>query len=261
MAKLPAVWELAKLTLGREGSTPTQADAVIFFLGGSVEEDFQAIQLLCGNGLGIAATKLLRGMYERVVTLGYLSLNSNEGEAFVDYGFIHRMKHWRHLKALIGSDAAPEVMTESELNDLTSSYNAVLPKFTDIVCKTCKTTETRFSWSKLGVDAMAKKLGPKFSELYLQCYFEPTLQGHPTMSAIFSRLDISAFPGKLSYKFGPQRDDADSALMLAHQLALLSLEALNQHSKLGLDSDVQQCFRDYEAVWQVSLSSGSSTSK
>jgi len=40
----------------------------IFFLGGAVYQDFQEILLLVGNGLSVGGLKILRGLYEKVVT-------------------------------------------------------------------------------------------------------------------------------------------------------------------------------------------------
>ncbi len=50
----------------REETTSGLADMVVFFLGRLCVEDFTEILLLCGNGYGMGAMKLLRGMYERV---------------------------------------------------------------------------------------------------------------------------------------------------------------------------------------------------
>lgn len=61
------------------------ADGVIYMLSRTCAEDFQEILLLCGNGYGIGAEKLLRGMYERAVTLVYLHEHPEEAKDFLDY--------------------------------------------------------------------------------------------------------------------------------------------------------------------------------
>ena len=43
------------------------ADKMILFLGNHCFEDFMEILLLAGNGYGIGAQKMIRGMYERAV--------------------------------------------------------------------------------------------------------------------------------------------------------------------------------------------------
>src|SRR5688572_23296576 len=50
-------------------------DRVVFALGRVCSEDFQQALLLCGNGFGIGALQMIRGMYEREVTAVYLAKN------------------------------------------------------------------------------------------------------------------------------------------------------------------------------------------
>src|SRR5580700_2459416 len=57
---------------------PTPNDRVVLFLALACMEDFNEILLLCGNGYGLGALKLLRGMYERAVTAHYLHQVSEE---------------------------------------------------------------------------------------------------------------------------------------------------------------------------------------
>src|SRR3989338_10311282 len=82
---LKAALELCFL---RTGSSSEPADKVLFFLGRLSYEDFMEILLLCGNGYGIGALKILRGMYERVVTARYLHFHPEETESFLDFHWI-----------------------------------------------------------------------------------------------------------------------------------------------------------------------------
>src|ERR1700683_336136 len=69
----------------REFTTRTPADRAIHFLGRLCIEDFMELLCLAGNGYGIGAMKLLRGLYERVVTAAYLAKNPDEAELFLDF--------------------------------------------------------------------------------------------------------------------------------------------------------------------------------
>jgi hypothetical protein len=51
------------------------ANMAIYSLDSLCKQDFWDILLLCGNGCGMSAPKVLRGMYERAVTANYLHLN------------------------------------------------------------------------------------------------------------------------------------------------------------------------------------------
>ena len=63
---------------------------VIFALGRLAVEDFAEFLLLCGNGHGVGGLKILRGMYERVVTALYLARHPEQVDAFLDYDYIHQ---------------------------------------------------------------------------------------------------------------------------------------------------------------------------
>src|SRR5215510_3286292 len=54
------------------------ADYIIYGLGRVCIEDFEQALNLCGNGFGIGAMQMLRGMYERQVTAAYLAKYPDE---------------------------------------------------------------------------------------------------------------------------------------------------------------------------------------
>src|SRR6266849_4455929 len=59
------------------------AQRLVFFLGRLAVEDFMEILLLCGNGYGMAGLKLLRSMFEGVITGIYIARHHEEANAFV----------------------------------------------------------------------------------------------------------------------------------------------------------------------------------
>jgi hypothetical protein len=50
----------------------SMADITVFQLGGVIVDDFGEIITLAGNGRGVGANKILRGLYESVVTAAYI---------------------------------------------------------------------------------------------------------------------------------------------------------------------------------------------
>jgi Family of unknown function (DUF5677) len=62
--------------------TTQPLEKMIYFQGRLIVEDFMEILLLCGNGYGIGAQKLVRGMYERAVSARYLMNHPDEVEVF-----------------------------------------------------------------------------------------------------------------------------------------------------------------------------------
>jgi hypothetical protein len=57
------------------------ADRVVFYLGRVAADDFSELLILSGNGYGIGALKVLRGMYERVVTAAFIMKTSMASSA------------------------------------------------------------------------------------------------------------------------------------------------------------------------------------
>src|SRR5690349_2940636 len=69
------LFDTGDLLFDRSFAPKGPADQVIFGLCFLCFEDFREIYTLAGNGLGFGAAKILRGMFERVVTAAYLQKN------------------------------------------------------------------------------------------------------------------------------------------------------------------------------------------
>src|SRR5271169_6329192 len=48
-----------------------RTDVIVYTLGRIAVDDFSELVILAGNGWGVGALKILRGMYERIVTTAY----------------------------------------------------------------------------------------------------------------------------------------------------------------------------------------------
>ena len=70
------------------------ADRVVFGLGRVIADDFEVITL-AGNGRGIGALKILRGIYERIVTFVYVAKNPAEARAFAEDDVMKKWKLWK----------------------------------------------------------------------------------------------------------------------------------------------------------------------
>src|SRR5881397_1643886 len=88
--RFPHLQEAEEMAFIRECVLSVPVDGVIFFTGRFCVEDFMEIVLLCGNGYGAGALKILRGMYERAVTACYLHQHPEEVEAFLNFYWVDR---------------------------------------------------------------------------------------------------------------------------------------------------------------------------
>lgn len=206
-----------------------QHPVIVFLLDHLIVEDFMEILLLSGNGYGNAALRILRGMFERVVHARYLSRHPEELQAFLDYDYVHQMRGLRHGMPL-PDDRRARVEQE---------YARVRGQFLDSKGK------ERRSWTRKNVRDMAGEVG--LGELYLVNSYWPTLHAHTTVTTIKSRLQQA--DGKVTLIRGPQRAEADVALVGAHMLVVFMLEDHARHFGLGLGEDIAMLQTDFKACW------------
>jgi hypothetical protein len=73
------------IAFARSAESTEPVDRLIFYLGRLCVEEFNEILVLAGDGYGVGALKLLRGMYERSVAAHYLHLHPELIDDFLDY--------------------------------------------------------------------------------------------------------------------------------------------------------------------------------
>jgi hypothetical protein len=96
MEKLAVLDDIRARTFQRQGIGKL-FDIAIYAFGRVCSEDFQQVFVLCGNGFGIGAMQIVRGMYERHVTATYLLNHQDELAQFLDYDKVHRNKALIHF--------------------------------------------------------------------------------------------------------------------------------------------------------------------
>jgi len=225
-------------------SSSEPVDRVVFISGRLCVEDFNEILLLCGNGHGIGAMKILRGMYERAVTARYLHLYPKETDAFLNFYWISQHRLAEDFKRTFGEDFAPK----DELKKIEERYQEVRDQFMVTDCKKCKTKRLNHTWSKLDFISMARQVGG-VGKLTLPAYSLPTQEAHSTVRAILSRLKETQ-DGRLTFDEGPKHDEADTCLIVAHSTILDVLALQKEHFKLDrLEQPLQQCLQDFQEIW------------
>lgn len=127
----------------------------IFALGRIAVEDFAEILLLSGNGYGIGALKILRGMYERVVTALYLSKHVDETDGLLKYDYVHRRKLLNHARNA-GIDLSAHAQQVAEIE---REYQQIKDDYKEVVCRECGTTKTQSSWTQRDLKTMADEVG------------------------------------------------------------------------------------------------------
>lgn len=233
-------------TFQRIHKTTGPTERTIYFLGRLGVEEFMEILLLCANGYGIGAQKLIRGMYERAVTARYLFKHSEETDNYLAF---HRVTDHK-LMVAIQSSMSPGIFSQEQVEKIKKDFEAVKQRFIITDCRACKTTRLNHTWSKTDIVTMARE----FEDLWrfiVPAYYLPTREFHSTMGAIFSRLDADAVAkdGGLIFDGAAQRDRADQAIITAYTILLNVLDLQRECFQIKeLEPLMQACLEDFRAL-------------
>jgi len=241
----------------RTHQTTGPTERTIYFLGRLAVEEFMEILLLCGNGYGIGAQKLVRGLYERAVTARYLFTHPAEVGNFLAF---HRVTDHKLLFA-IQSSMGRDIFSQEQTEKIKRDFEAVKDQFMIPDCKTCRTTRLNHTWSRADVVSMARE-SEDLWRLIVPAYYLPTREFHTTMGAIFSRLDADAAARDegLIFDSAAQRNRADEVIITAHTILLNVLDLQRECFHIEeLEPLLQTCFEDFRAILKQHAGNASPT--
>jgi hypothetical protein len=110
LERFPRLEKTLQMAFGRDAKLGEPIDKFILMFGRVCVEDFLEVLLCCGNGNGQAAQKLLRGLYERAVTLRYLHEHPEEIDDFLDFYHVTQRKLMIACQSTMGADTFPPEM-------------------------------------------------------------------------------------------------------------------------------------------------------
>jgi len=222
----------------------TPEDKFVYLYGSVCREDFMEILLLCYHGYGVAASKLVRSMYEHTVTLRYLHEHPEEIDTFLNY---HRIQNDKLINRLIET-FGDQILPAEVVADARSKAAEVKDDFMIPVCDhPGAKMRLNHTWNKLDLVAMAKKSGA-LGELIVTGYFMPMRHAHATFGGLTERLEI--IDGQMSLKVDAQPEIVDRSLMTAHNCLLDVLDVQKERFKLeGLEEAMQVCYKDFIRAW------------
>jgi len=220
------------------------ADKFVYFFGRIILEDFMEIALVCYHGYGVAASKLVRSMYEFTVTLRYLHEHPDESETFLHYHLIQQDKLTSRLIETFGETILPaELIAEIRRKAAEVKEDFMIP-----VCDhPGSKMRLNHTWNKLDFVAMAKNAGA-IGKLIVPGYYFPLRHAHPTFGGLTERLE--SVDEQMSLKGDAQPEIVDRSLMTAHNCILDALKVQSEHFSIeGLEDAIQVCYRDFVRVW------------
>jgi hypothetical protein len=216
-------------------------DPVIFYLGIRVVDDFEAIVVTTANDLALPAQSLLRGMYERIVTMSHLHHHPDDVTAFAEYDYVQRRRVAFAIRDTLG--VSPE--QDSSMEELEREYQRVKDRYL-VACEKCGHQRVGPSWTKLDFVSMAKQQ-EHFADCLVHAYYLPLLQAHSTLrsaSAVFEVKD-----GKPVFRSN-HIQLSDEVFRLAYVLVLGSLQLqLDHFNPSGLAMALQIAINDHLEIY------------
>ena len=215
------------------------ARRVAFYLEEAAREEFGELLILAGNGMGIGAKKTLRSIYEKLVTAMFIAKYPAEARVFLSHAHIEKGK------VLNGAIATtPELlykdMTPDEIKKIQDGKKAAETNKKTEYCDKCNQPITDEAWTRVSLDAMARKVDENLWKLYATCYLSPTLLTHATPFG----LDLQ-FRKTKSGEEAHVRD----AVWRGHFLMLWLLRHQDSSFNLGKAERIDARCTAFSAVW------------
>lgn len=225
-----------------ETTRTTNADLLVFVLTRAAVDDFHEAYILAANGLSIGALKIVRSLYERVVTAAYMADFPDSAQDFIDYDAVHKYKLLNRL---------PPELRDQQLGaqrafEIEAEYRRVKPKFEKEFCD-CGAKRVLPSWTSLDTYSLALKAKRGLAELYGTAFLWPTYYLHTSLIDAAGR--IEARGGETALIGGAQSRYVGEALIAAHRLLLAAIELNISHFSLGMDGEIQAANDGFARCW------------
>ena len=223
--------ELSNAGLGPRTISSKLTD-VCHRLGNTCRNDFLGILFLVINGYGIPATQLLRGLYERSVTLAYIIKHPEKVERFIQYAAVAEYRLIQEARKLFSDEQINAAFKANSIGEVQKNFDKFkAPFLRKDGKKTAPTWDVDFA-------SQVRDVGSPFAEYYLSAYLMPNSHVHATLTSIM-----------LSEERLPPEVQADVTLTMAHVLFLKVIELHNELFVLAHKSALAQCNQDFYDLW------------
>lgn len=217
-------------------TTPKETDdagLVLLTLLTSSLPDFDDVMTLCSKDAHWGAVKLLRCLYEKVVTLKYIAENPIEADAFLDFDAID----WHNILPAIHKQYGFQMSDQGQRN-LDERYEQAKVRFKQESCSECGMRK-RTTWTPLSMQDMAKKA--RLDYLFLEAYLIPSKYIHTTHFGARSQA-------------GDRMTPMYNIIKASHSIALESILTHQRyfHGKPIGSEEIASVVQDFFQIWKFS---------
>lgn len=215
--------------------------SVLFIMVGAGYREFEEILTLGLNGYGAGATKLLRALYERTVTILYLMKHPGKVQQFIDFTAVH----WHKLLIEADTNGVGDQLPQERRDEIEHGFKEVEKDFTETVCAPCKKTRLQGSWTKKPVPTQAREISKELGDYCFRGYLMPTFFLHTTFWGIGQQIREHA-DGKFVLQTRENEfHHATGTVIIACNLMKHLAEGMNEY--YGLEA-VEACTKISNAV-------------
>jgi hypothetical protein len=234
--KLTAV---ANKCFGREVRCKSHLEDVVFSQGHTCRDEFLEIVFLAVNGYAGGASKILRGLYERGVTLAYIVENPDKANRFYRFSAIQAHRALKAALKLFSEEQFEKVVGRpGTVARIREWYEQVKPEF-----------KTQSTWD-IGLATIVQKVGDPYRQFYLNAYTIPTLRIHATMASGFDGRDREQEVSTQN-----RHRECDLTLYTATCIFILVMRLQSKIFSLGLETELETSEKEMEP-WEAQLQAG-----
>lgn len=190
--------------------------------------------LLCGNGCGAGAMKIVRGMYESRWTAEYLRRHPNEVQDYLEFG---KVIAWRRVR--FSQEHFPGHITEEVERQAEDKFNKIKGRFTG------QNGRLRQQWSNRPLRGIAEDIG--CAKEYELPYSLACSIHHANFEGLLAHFDFNheeALPAP-----PPSEAWIDKALLAAHENLYSAIDTLDKCCNLGFRQQLDGAGQRYIDVW------------
>jgi hypothetical protein len=209
---LPELEALINAVFVEQPSANTPDRRLVYLLGCLCWQDYREILLLCGNGYGIAAAKILRSLYEHAVTAHHIVRHPEDIDLFNDYIHVQNKKFLEYTKNVLTPEQFSQLVTDEQAKSVIKDYERVRSHF-----------NRENSWSPMNLLDMARSDGTGLHIYYSACFANPAAHLHASPRGVYSRIVEDS--GRVIFQAGSQPLEASESLKLATSIFLIALRA------------------------------------
>lgn len=200
-------------------------ESTCFWLGHTCRQDFLEVVFLAINGYGSGATKVLRSLYERAVTIEYLIQNPHKIDRFLQFAAIQENRAMdAALRQVTQDQIDASLGPENTVAEIRKRYEQYKGTFKATACSVCG-VKTPPSWD-LDLVSMVQKVGEPYKKVFLLAYTNPNFKIHATLASAAQHDEER------------EEQDAEASLMVAIELILAVMRSQSALFSLQLDADI-----------------------